>query len=300
MNSLKIYLLGIFAIAAAGFVMAMSIQRPTRANKPMQEQRFYVRGEIRDIDAELRQIRIKHEEIPNYMAAMTMPFDVRDTALLRNLKTGDQVGFELVVTKEDSWIASIQKLSEANDATAGDASQPAAREIARVQIGQVVPNFTIVDQNHRNVSLTDFRGQVVLVTFIYTRCPLPNFCPLMSKNFASLQERFEKEFPGKFRLLSVSIDPEFDQPDVLKTYGSKYSKNDDSWTFGSSRNPSGDSPCDLFGLIQERSGGLINHDLRTALIGPDGRLIHIWKSNVWTPYEVQRRVEELFANNSGR
>lgn len=292
MKTLKWYLLGLFAIAAASLVMAMSLQRTGRGHKAADEQHFHVRGEIRGIDSETGQIRIKHEEIPNYMAAMTMPFDVRDKALLRNIKTGDQVGFELVVSKEDSWIASIQKLSERTDANDG-ASQVAAREVARVQVGEVVPDFTIVDQNHRTVSLKDFRGQIVLVTFIYTRCPLPNFCPLMSKNFASLQERFEKEFPGKFHLLSVSIDPGFDQPDVLKAYESKYSKNEDSWTFGSSENAGSDSPSDLFGLIQERSGGLINHDLRTALIGPDGRLIHIWKSNAWTPYEVQRRVEEL-------
>lgn len=293
MKTLKWYLLGIFAVAAAALAMAMSIQRPSRADKSPNEQRFHVRGEIRGIDAETRQIRIKHEEIPNYMAAMTMPFDVRDTSVLKGLKTGDEVGFELVVTKEDSWITSIQKLSEANATTANSASQVAAREIARVQIGEVVPDFTIVDQNHRTVSLKDFRGQVVLVTFIYTRCPLPNYCPLMSRNFASLQERFKKEFPGKFHLLSVSIDPEFDRPEVLKAYGSKYSKDDDSWTLGSPKNASDDSPGELFGLVQERSGGLINHDLRTALIGPDGRLLHVWKSNAWTPYEVQRRVEEL-------
>jgi protein SCO1/2 len=295
MKALKWYLFGLLVIAAAGIAMGVSIQQHSLAATVAPEQRFHVRGEVRAIDLGARQIRIKHEEIPNYMAAMTMPFDIHNPSLLSGLKVGDQIGFELIVTKEDSWIGSIQKFSESNGFTSNPGTQVAAQETARVQIGEVVPDFTIIDQKHRSVSLKDFRGKVVLVTLIYTRCPLPNFCPLMSKNFASLQERLEKQFPGKFHLLSVSIDPEFDQPEVLQAYGSRYSKNHESWTFGASKEAS-DSPADLFGLLQEKSGGFINHDLRTALIGPDGRLVHVWKSNAWTPYEVQRRVEELLEN----
>jgi protein SCO1/2 len=211
------------------------------------------------------------------------------------LKTGDQVGFELIVTKTDSWITSINKLSESRDQ-----AEAIAKDIERVQVGEVVPDFSLIDQKHRAVRLKDFRGQVVLLTFIYTRCPLPNYCPLMSSNFSSLQERFEKKYPGKFHLLSVSIDPEFDQPEVLEKYGSRYSKNDDSWSFATGTKEQSDAVGELFGLVQGRAGGLINHDLRTALIAADGRLVHVWKSNVWTPYEVQRRVEELFEPSNNR
>ncbi len=296
MKSVKWFVVLVFAVVTASAITAMAIQRQSRKTEPRGDtQRFQVRGEVRSLDVEAKSIRIKHEEIPNYMAAMTMPFEVRDASLLRGLKAGDEIGFELVVTKEDSWIASIHRLSEASAEAVSDISQLAAKEIQRVQVGETVSDFAITDQNGRAVRLKDFRGKAVLLTFIYTRCPLPNFCPLMSKNFASLQERLEKEFPGKFQLLSVSIDPQFDRPDVLKQYAARYTKDDSTWTYGTGTPEQSDAIGALFGLVQERAGGLINHDLRTALIGPDGKLVHVWKSNVWTPYEVQRRVEELFA-----
>jgi len=96
----------------------------------------------------------------------------------------------------------------------------------------------------------------------------------------------------------VSIDPEFDRPEVLKDYSARYAAEDSTWTFGTGTVEQTDAVGALFGLVQERAGGLINHDLRTALIGPDGKLIHIWKSNVWTPYEVQRRVEEVLGSTT--
>jgi protein SCO1/2 len=296
MKSLKWYVILNIGIALAGIAVALAIQRPERKpDKAAIEQRFHVRGEVRGIDVHAKSIRIKHEEIPNYMAAMTMPFDVRDAALLRGLSAGDEIGFELVVTKDDSWIGSIQRLS-GSDQPAVDES---GKEISRVQVGETVRDFTLTDQNNRPVHLKDFRGKVVLVTFIYTRCPLPNFCPLMSKNFASLQERLQKTFPGKFQFVSVSIDPEFDRPEVLKEYAACHTSDDSTWTFATGTAEQTDSVGALFGLVQERSGGLINHDLRTALIGPDGKLIHLWKSNVWTPYEVQRRVEETLQSKNG-
>jgi len=299
MRCVKWYLVACSAIAAAGVFTALAIQRPVQAPRSTADaQRFHVRGEVRGIDPDAKTIRIKHEEIPNYMAAMTMPFEVRDVSIMRGVTVGDEIGFELVVTKEDSWIASVQKLSPASAGGISDLSQ--MKEIQRIQIGETVPDFKLTDQNGRSISLNAFRGKVVLLTFIYTRCPLPNFCPLMSKNFASLQERLEKRFPGKFQLLSVSIDPWFDRPEVLKEYAARYSKDDATWTFGTGTPEQLDAVGALFGLVHEWAGGLINHDLRTALIAPDGRLVQLWKSNAWTPYEVQRRVEEILNPREAR
>jgi protein SCO1/2 len=300
MKALKWYVILALAITTAGVLISLANQRPLRpAESAASEQRFQVRGEVREIDAGSKFIRIKHEEIPNYMAAMTMPFEVRDTTLLRGLNVGDEIGFELIVTKADSWITSIHRLSEGSGISANDVAQAAASEIQRVQAGETVPDFKFIDQNGETAALKDFRGKIVLLTFIYTRCPLPNFCPLMSKNFASLQERLEKRFPGKFQLLSVSIDPEFDRPEVLKDYAARYTKDNATWRFATGTRQESETIGALFGLVQERAGGLINHDLRTALIAPDGRLVHVWKSNVWTPYEVQRRIEEVLNPATG-
>jgi protein SCO1/2 len=154
----------------------------------------------------------------------------------------------------------------------------------------------LTDQNGKPVRLSDYRGKAVVLTFIYTRCPLPNFCPLMSKNFQALQGRLAKAMPGKCHLLSISIDPKFDSPEVLKGYAALYQADEKYWTFATGSEEQINSVATLFGLVHEPEGGMISHNLRTALIGADGRLVHVWKSNVWTPYEVQRMLEESARN----
>ena len=161
-----------------------------------------------------------------------------------------------------------------------------------MEIGARVPDCALSDQNGKSIHLHDYRGQVVLVTFIYTRCPLPNYCPLMSKNFASLQERLSKEFPGKFHLVTISFDPVFDTPKVMKDYTARYNHDEKTWSFACGTAEQIDYVAKLFGLLYRPEGGVITHDLRTALISPEGRLAHVWRSNVWIPFEVGRMVRE--------
>lgn len=257
---------------------------------------FEVHGRIRSVDASNKAVRITHEEIPDYMPAMTMPFPVKNTTLLRGLAAGDSVQFELVVTDDDSWIARIEKIHSDTSVESVKAEQTALslqdREVERVQIGEIVPDFKLTDENGRVIHLNDFRGKAVVLTFIYTRCPLPNFCPLMSKNFSQLEERLSAEFSNRYQLLSVSMDPDFDTPEVLKKYAARYNVSSRDWSFATGDSEQIKFVAGLIGLYYVKENGLISHDLRTALIGPDGRLVHLWKSNVWTPYEVQRMVRE--------
>jgi len=257
---------------------------------------FEVHGRIRSVDASNKTVRITHEEIPDYMPAMTMPFPVKNAALLTGLAAGDSVQFELAVTDDDSWIARIEKLQSDTSVESVKAEQTALslqdREAERVQIGEIVPDFKLTDQNGRVIHLNDFRGKAVVLTFIYTRCPLPNFCPLMSKNFSQLEERLSAEFSNRYQLLSVSMDPDFDTPEVLKEYAARYNASSRDWSFATGDSEQIKFVAGLIGLYYVKENGLISHDLRTALIGPDGRLVHLWKSNVWTPYEVQRMVRE--------
>lgn len=171
------------------------------------------------------------------------------------------------------------------------------REAERVQVGEIVPDFKLTDQNGHAVHLSDFRGKVVVLTFIYTRCPLPNFCPLMSKNFSQLEERLSKEFTNRYELLSISMDSEFDTPEVLKEYGTRYTASAKDWTFATGDAEQIKFVAGLMGLYYAKENGIISHDLRTALISPDGRLVHLWKSNVWTPYEVQRLVRDTLTGD---
>jgi protein SCO1/2 len=290
--------LGVLAASAMVSVMVLRPHHPAIAEDAGRT--FHVRGIVRDVRPEDRSLRIAHEEILGYMPAMTMPFSVRSASLLAGLSPGAEVAFDLVVTDEDAWIARIERLP-AHDAAAsqGVTADSAAsgstvdRALLRVEAGEIVPEVALVDQDGAPVRLSEFRGRAVLITFIYTRCPIPNFCPLMSKHFAALQERLAPEFPGRFQLLSISIDPAFDRPEILREYAARYGADPAHWRFATGTAEQIGSVAAAFGLHHEPENGLISHDLRTALIGPDGRLVHVWKSNVWTPFEVQRRVREV-------
>jgi protein SCO1 len=296
---LKIILICALTLTAVLGVLALHQRNQRPAQVALADPKtFEVRGQVRSIDVPSKVVRITHEAIPNYMPAMTMPFSVKDSALLEGLAAGDSVQFQLVVTADNSWIGHIQKIP-VDVPVATTVTKPSdsieERESERVQVGESVPDFQLVDQDGHVVRLSDYRGKAVVLTFIYTRCPLPNFCPLMSGNFSQLERRLSSEFTNKFHLLSISMDPEFDTPEVLKAYGARYHASYQDWTFATGSTEQIQSVAELMGLYYAKENGLISHDLRTALIGPDGKLIHLWKSNVWTPYEVQRMVRETIS-----
>ncbi|MBU6398757.1 MAG: SCO family protein [Verrucomicrobia bacterium] len=298
--SLRLSLTVLSGLTALAVLSAVAIHHPTPAPSVPSEttrQQFVVRGVIRAVDQRESTITIEHDNIPGFMPAMTMPFTVKDPSLLVGLVVDAMVKFRLMVTDDDSWIANVEKTGAESASkpavTAALANATKPDDVPSVNAGDTVPDFTLTDQNGRRFHLRDFRGKAVLMTFIYTRCPLPNFCPLMSKNFQSLQKRLRKKFPGRFELVSVSFDPQFDTPATLKAYAARYDADEHDWIFATGTDAQIDYVTTLFGLTRQAENGLIAHGLRTALIRPDGRLVHVWRSNVWTPYEVQREVEEV-------
>jgi len=296
----KVFFSLIIAIAAGAIASSIALTHRSaataRAGKAATSRTFQVNGCVREILPAIKTVRVAHEEILDYMPAMTMPLQVKDAALLEGLRAGDEIHFELSVTDDDSWISHLEKIGSGNAAAVAPA--PVAVESGELRKGERVPDFALTDENGKPVRLSDFRGKAVVLTFIYTRCPLPNFCPLMSKNFQALQERLSKAFPGKFHLLSVTIDPKFDRPDVLKGYAALYGTNSQSWSFATGTEEQINEVASSFGLVHEPEGAMISHNLRTALISPDGYLVHLWKSNVWTPYEVHRMIEESVFNST--
>lgn len=261
------------------------------------ERAFDGRGVILEIAPQEKTVRMRHEEIAGYMPAMVMPFAVKESALLNGLAAGDVVRFQLLVTEDDAWIGRLEKVgtvavpNEIDPGAVADEVQPKDR----IQIGEEVPEFSLVNQEGQTIKLSDFRGKAVVLTFFYTRCPLPTFCPLMSKNFALLQKELLQDIPGQFQLISITIDPEFDRPRVLKAYAASYAKTQESWCFVTGPIEQVDLLADRFGLIREKEGGLITHNLVTALLSPEGRLVQIWKRNEWTPSEVRNRLKEMLA-----
>ena len=257
-----------------------------------------VRGLVRGLPPDHKTVDVEHEDIPGFMPSMTMPFEVRGETEIGKLKLGDAIGFRLNVTQRDSWIDQVQKIDpgQLRLPRRASASPPSGTATAeRLREGDAMPDFKLTDQDGKAVTLETFRDRPFVVTFIFTRCPIPNFCPRMSSNFADLQKAIASGSSGPLaatRLLSISFDPEYDTPAVLKQSGEHAGADFAIWTFATG------SPTEIRGLTKAFSvlvqpeSGTISHSLATALVGRDGKIAKIWRGNAWTPGEVLRELSQ--------
>lgn len=261
--------------------------------------RYDLKGKVVAVDKTEHRVTIDHGEIPGYMDAMTMPFAIRknDYWALDILKPGDMVTATLVVDNGLSWIENIVITQE----SAGDASAAETTGVPReAQPGDALPSFSLINQDGKAIRLEQYRGRVLLLTFIYTRCPLPDYCPLMSNNFAAIDKELKKNpaLYDKTHLLSVSFDTEYDTPKVLKSYGSAYTENYTSetfshWEFATGTPDEVREIAQFFGLRYYNESNQIVHGLRTAVIAPDGKVYKVYRSNDWKPEEILRDVQAL-------
>jgi protein SCO1/2 len=256
-----------------------------------QERVFTVRGIIR---GELRAdgtLRIAHQAIPDYMPAMTMPFNVDPSAREQAaaLRPGDGVEFKFAVG-ETSRAYDFVRVGGPDRSTDGPAPVPApvAAPSRRLKEGAVVPPFSLTDDHGRPFTAADLRGRRTVLTFIFTRCPVPEFCPLMSKKFQSLQQRLTQSPPAgpEVRLLSITIDPEFDTPEILRPYAESYGADPQRWRFVTGTPAQISALTKAFAVHTEKNAGTLDHTLATALIDPDGRVEKIWRGNSWNVDEV--------------
>lgn len=256
-------------------------------------QRYDVRGIVRGIGFADREITVEHEEIPGYMAAMTMPFSVKEMREVEALKAGDAIGFQLVVTDTDSWITGVKKIA-ASEVRLPEAKRSAfaAPKVARVKEGDALPEFALADDRARPITRETFAGKPLVLTFIFTRCPLPNYCPLMSNHLAAIRQAIadDPKLKDELRLLSISFDPEHDTPEVLAQYAARYTQEHEQWRFATGTMEEIEKLTAAFAVQVQAEGGTINHGLATALVDPDGVIRKIWRGNGWQPAEA---VEEL-------
>jgi protein SCO1/2 len=222
------------------------------------------------------------------MDAMAMSYRVKDAGELKKLSPGDSIAADVVVANEDYWLENVKVTGHKAPAT--DKSGAASHVPAP---GDEVPDFHFINQSSKRVSLKQYRGKVLLLTFIYTRCPFPDFCPRMSKNFAEIYRQIGNDavLSGKTRLLSISFDPAHDTPRVLRDYaftvaGSKQASLFERWEFVVPRTADLPSIANYFGLAYKPEGGLITHTLSTAVIGPDGKLAAWYHGGDWQPSEL--------------
>jgi protein SCO1 len=278
-------LLLLILIAAAGGVISCN-------RRSANEKHYDLKGKVVAVDREKRRVTIAHDAVNGYMPGMTMPFSVRNESDMQMLVPNAEVTATLVVDGPHSWLENLFVVVKQE---AGSPAPVAA--VAQAKEGDEVPNYALVNQDAKPIRIHGYRGKALLLTFIYTRCPDPEFCTLMSNNFAQIERQLgqDPELYAKTHLLSITIDPSYDVPKVLRSYGAAHTERYENETFAHWEFATGTAEqvkdiAQYFGLTYYPAKDQIIHALRTVIVGPDGKVAKIYSGNEWKTNEV---VEEL-------
>jgi protein SCO1/2 len=269
--------------------------------QPQQQQmsegkRYELKGKVVSVDRVQQRVTISHEEIRDYMDAMTMPFNLKDPSIIKDILPGDAIQATLVISDTSAWLEDVVLTKPGVKVPA--AEQPAAAKEAAP--GDAAPDFSFINQDGKRATLKQYKGKSVLLTFIYTRCPLPEYCTLMSDNFNEIDKELQKDSDlyNRTHLLSITIDPEYDNPKVLRSYGAAHTGNYTSetfrhWEFATGTKDEIKTIAQFFGLTYYTEKDQIVHSLRTAIIAPDGKVYKVYTGNEWKPEEVVRDLRAL-------
>jgi protein SCO1 len=282
------------------FLLCCQLLASCQAHKDTRK--YALEGSVLRKDPASQQITIHHGDIPGFMPAMTMDYKVQNLADYRQIEAGDKVKADLFVRSEganlDYWLANIQITDRSQRGLVVEGSPHV------LGAGEPIPDVPLVNQDGKTIHLSQFKGRAVLVTFIYTRCPLPTFCPRITSQFAAIHDALKKDTQalGKAHLISISFDPEYDKPDVLRRYGLTYigdSAGFQTWDFAT---PSAEDLKKLafaFGLQYYPDGNLITHSMATFLIAPDGTLAQEWPDNDWKTADVLQALKSEIQATQG-
>jgi protein SCO1/2 len=266
---------------------------------------FRARGIICEIPPGGQSVIVRHEEIPGFMPKMTMEFSVREPAELRGLKPGDAIAFQVRANEEDSWIEGLQRTNATDLAPlppAGPTSS-ALLQAGQLKPGEKMEDAELLDETGRTFRLSEFRGRAVAFTFIFTRCPLPDFCPRMNQHFnrARAQLRQQSDGPTNWQFLSISFDAEFDQPGVLKRYASGYrGTNEDRWLFAVGPKGVIDAMGSKLDFRWANEGGSFVHNLRTVVLDTEGRVYRKFEGNRWKAEELAEALAEAAQGDASK
>ena len=279
-------------------------QEPASANSFGAPERHQVRGLVVTIDRDRTGLVVSHDAIPGVMDAMVMPFEVRSAAELEGVAIGSMIEFVLVVDGARTYADQVRvrpyetveqdPLTAARLRLLADTMRPptSARAVAA---GQRVPDFTLTNQARTRVSLSSLRGRTIVVNFIYTSCALPQFCFRVANHFGALQRRFADRLGRELVLLTVTFDPEVDQPERLARYASQWNASPESWHFLTGKADEVRAVCDLFGVDAFPDEALMNHTVRTAVIDRDGNLVTNIAGNTYTANQLGDLVASVLA-----
>src|SRR5208283_2339775 len=256
-------------------LVVMAGCKPKAAAPEAGAKAYAARGIVRQIADDRHNVTIQHEAIPGYMSAMTMDFPVKNTNELNGISAADEITFKLMVGETDSWIESIHLVAHHAENAANNTRifQVPPTEL---KPGDPLPDCELVAEDGSPVRFSDFRGRVVAFTFFFSRCPLPDYCPRMSKNFSETRKLIlsTPNAPTNWLLLCISFDPEFDKPEVLSSYAGFYRNGDSNhWLFAAAPSNSLARLAPGLDLMIMRIGGnIMSHNLRTVVLDPQGRI----------------------------
>jgi protein SCO1/2 len=276
--------------------------QPRQRVRSPNEKRYDFKGTVVVVEKDKHSVTIAHEDIKDYMPGMTMPFTVGEQAAWvfeppHEVGAGDQIAATLIVDGALSWLEDIVITKESSET-----ASPVPGQIIEARAGDEVPNYRLVNQDGKVIRIHDYKGKTLLLTFIFTRCQDPDQCTLMSSNFATIDQELQKqpEVHGKTHLLSISFDPEYDTPKVLRSYGAAYTGRytDETfahWEFASGSADEVKGIAQFFGLryYKDTQSGKeqVIHSLRTAVIGPDSKIVKVFRGNDWKPEEVVKELQ---------
>jgi protein SCO1/2 len=240
-------------------------------------------GLVLKVDHPAATVTISHDAFPGYMDAMAMPFDLKGSARRARLTPGDRIKFRLSVKGDHSWVDRVEVVSAA-PVDAGLQNTPAVPVL--VPVGTAMPDFELIDQNEKAVTLSALKGKVVAVTFIYSRCPLPDYCPRMVENFKALRARFASRMDRDLVFLTISFDPRYDTPAILARYAASQRAGGPGWHFLTGDPTKIERVCNAFGIQYWAEEGLITHSLQTAVIDRDGKLAATVEGKDFTPTQL--------------
>ena len=270
------------------------------ATKKYQEKTFPVKGRIVSTDA--THVTLDHEAVPGFMEAMTMPYKLKDPSIVSELHPGDRISARIIVQQDDAGFRSPELDNIVVIAQARPDYKPAVQYNVP-KPGDAVPNFKLINQDGKTIQLKQFKGKVLVVTFIYTRCPLADYCPRMSQNFAAIDKALAAN-PAQYsgtHLLSISFDPEYDTPAVLRSYGGAYTgrytkENFAHWDFAVPSQKNLAEITNYFGVgITPGENKTLNHSLSTAVIDKEGRIATWFPTNDWKPEEALDAIRKALA-----
>jgi protein SCO1 len=257
---------------------------------------FVARGIVRNLGADGKTVVVRHEDIPGFMPKMTMEFDVRVTNELAGLKPGDAITFNVKATEDESWIENIRPATT-NDMAPLPPTESSASllHVAKMKPGDVLPDTDLLAEDGRAIKLSDSKGQALAFTFIFTRCPLPDFCPRMNQHFNRARETLlrQTDGPTNWQFLSISFDPGFDKPEVLTRYAYSYrGQNTNRWLFASASSSVMDFMSSQLDFRFANEGGSFVHNLRTVVLDGQRRVYRQFDGNKWKAEDLAQAITE--------